>query len=71
MNILTWLKFFAALQPELKALAKSLYRAFDGDVDKARDSLRRIRDHGERLFTAEVEFERRLAALEASKNRPE
>lgn len=63
MSALSKAKFWAALLPDMLALAQVLYRLFDGDASLARTEIRRIRDHGERLARAGAGFEERLSKV--------
>lgn len=42
---MSWIRFFIAITPELKALAKLLYERFDGDLALSKAELKRIPDH--------------------------
>jgi len=62
---LDWLKFFALLLPELRALARKLYERHGGDLKEAIVELKHIGDHGKQLVLFEQELQRRMAELKA------
>lgn len=58
-----WVRFLMSMQPELLAVARELYVLCQGDPQMAKAQLRRIRDHGVLLEQAELELDRRRAAM--------
>ena len=70
MGAVGWFRFFAMLMPDLKDLARELFRWHKGDVEAARASLVHIRNHGLRLDIAEAEIDARMARAKADSEEP-
>jgi predicted RecB family endonuclease len=64
---LTIVNFIRVLMPDLVAVARALYKVFDGDVDRARKVLEIVRDHGARLDRERLELDRELAEMRAER----
>ena len=61
--------FVATLMPDLIAAARALYKACNGDVDKARGVLEIVKDHGGRLDAHRARLDAELAQLRAMRSR--
>lgn len=63
MTKTSWPLFLIQMWPVAKELLRELHRWTQGDVDKATEALRRIRDHGFRLDEAEEAIDARIQAV--------
>ena len=66
---LTITRFIGMLMPDLVQTARALYKACDGDIDRAKSVLEIVRDHGARLDRERLRLDEELAELRAERGR--
>lgn len=65
-----WFAFVLALRGPLTELAHELYQLCHGDPERAKQVLRRIRDHGAVYEASQRDVDQRLEALRAREKDP-
>lgn len=60
---MAWLPFITTLMPELIGLARDLFKAFDGNANKARLQVRHLRQYGERYDRQRAQTDAQLDAI--------
>ena len=61
--MMAWVKFLAAIQPEIFALARYLYVQFDGNANSAKLEIKRIANHSKTYLDEQTRNDATLAAL--------
>lgn len=70
MNSVAFWRFVRSVLPIVVDMLRAVFARHHGNADAARAEVQRITDYGRRGELAEVEFDARIAAVDAKKNDP-